>query len=305
MNENEDIIVQGNFMQKNFKFFGLLSAIYACFFTFCLYKNMSGITIPIFTAVTLCYYHLCMKKLEASKKRCGYFYEAAIVLLGCATWITDDERIILMNFMGSFILIVTFMMHQFFQDKGWDIPQYIATFCITLIESMFHIAQPFDDFNHMIQSREKGKSKKLQYVFMGLLISIPFVIIILMLLSSADSVFANSLEFLFRNIVIPQNLIGITIMTILAFLSSYCFLAFLTGEKVEMKKGKRKEGEPIIAITFTSLIASIYVIFSGIQVFYLFLGNIPICKRGILSVGCSMYTQSCLSTFLYLLFQRS
>jgi len=275
MNENQEIMVKGHMMQKNFIFFGLLSGIYACFFTFCLYKNMSGITIPFFTAGTLCYYYLCMKKLEVSKKRDAYFYEVAILLLGFATWITDDERTILMNYMGMFILIVSFMMHQFFQDKEWDIPQYIATFCITLIESMFHIAQPFDDFDHMIKAREKGKNNKIQYVFMGLLISIPFVIIILLLLSSADTVFANSLEFLFKNIVIPQNLIGITIMTILAFLSSYCFLTYLSKEKIEGKKGKRKEGEPIIAITFTTLIALIYIIFSGIQVFYLFLGNIP------------------------------
>jgi len=275
MNENDEIMVKAHTMQKDFEFFGILSVIYACFFTFCLYKNMSGITIPLFTVGTLCYYYLCMKKLEVSKKKDGYFYEVAIILLGFATWITDDERVILMNFIGMFVLIVTFMMHQFFQDKEWDIPQYIATFCTTLIESMFHIAKPFEDLNHMIQSREKRKDGKMQYVFMGLLISVPFVIIILILLSSADLVFANSIDFLWRNIVIPKNLIGIILMTILAFLSSYCFLAFLSKDKIEIGKGKRKEGEPIIAITFTTLIALIYIIFSGIQVFYLFLGNIP------------------------------
>ena len=124
MNENEEIMVKDHIMQKNFIFFGLLSGIYACFFTFCLYKNMSGITIPLFTVGTLCYYYLCMKKLEVSKKKDGYFYEVAIILLGFATWITDDERVILMNFIGMFVLIVTFMMHQFFQDKEWDISIY-------------------------------------------------------------------------------------------------------------------------------------------------------------------------------------
>ena len=275
MNENEEIMVKDHIMQKNFIFFGLLSGIYACFFTFCLYKNMSGITIPFFTIGTLCYYYLCMKKLEVSKKIDGYFYQVAIISLGFATWITDDERIILMNFMVVFILLVSFMMHQFFHDKEWDIPQYIAIFCTTLIESIFQIAQPFQDLNHMIKSRVKGKNSKIQYVFMGLLISIPFLIVILILLSSADSVFENSLEFIWKNIVIPQNFIGITLMTILAFLSSYCFLAFLSKDKIESGKVKRKEGEPIIAITFTTLIALIYIVFSGIQVFYLFLGNIP------------------------------
>jgi len=275
MNENEEIMAQGHIMQKNFKFFGLLSGIYACFFTFCLYRNIAGITVPFFTVGTLCYYYLCMKKLEVSRNRSGYFYEVAIILLGCATWITDDERVIVMNYGGMFILIVSFMMHQFFHDKEWDIPQYIATFCVTIIESILCLGQPFYDCNYMIKAREKGKDNKVQYVFMGLFISIPFIIIILMLLSSADSVFANTLDFLWKNIVIPKNLIVIMLMTVFAFLSSYSFLAFLIKEKVEWKKGKRKEGEPIIAITFTALIALIYVFFSGIQVIYLFMGNIP------------------------------
>lgn len=276
MNENEEIMADDHIMQKNFKFFGLVSGVYACFFTICLYQNASGLTMLPFVAGTLYYFYLCMKKLGISIKKDSYFYEAAILLLGCATWITDDERIILMNYLGIFILLVSFMLHQFFQDKEWDIPQYIDSFLRSLFGTIGCIPQPFFHFNHMIKSKEKEKNQSIQYVFMGLIISIPIIIIILMLLSSADFVFANALEFMWKGVVIPENIIGMTLMTIFAFFAAYCFLAFLTKDRTEGKKGRRREGEPIIAITFTSLIALIYLIFSGIQVIYLFMGKMQL-----------------------------
>lgn len=276
MNEDYGIMVDDHIMQKNFKFFGLLSGVYACFFTICLYQNASGLTMLPFVVGTLYYFYLCMNKLGIPIKKDSYFYEAAILLLGCATWITDDVRIILMNYLGIFILLVSFMLHQFFLDKEWDIPQYINAFLGALFGTLGCIPLPFSHFNHMIKSKEKEKNQNLQYVFMGLIISIPIIIIILMLLSSADIVFANTLEFLWKGVVVPKNIVGTTLMTIFAFLAAYSFLAFLTKEREGGKKGRRREGEPIIAITFTSLIALIYLIFSGIQVIYLFMGKMQL-----------------------------
>ena len=45
-------------MRGNFPFFGWASAVYALFYTFCLYKNASGITYPFFVAGTLIYFGL-------------------------------------------------------------------------------------------------------------------------------------------------------------------------------------------------------------------------------------------------------
>ena len=48
------------FMRKNYAFFGGASALYALFYTFCLYRNASGITWPFFVAGTLVYFGLFM-----------------------------------------------------------------------------------------------------------------------------------------------------------------------------------------------------------------------------------------------------
>ena len=45
-------------MRGNFPFFAWASAVYALFYTLCLYKNASGITYPFFVAGTLIYFGL-------------------------------------------------------------------------------------------------------------------------------------------------------------------------------------------------------------------------------------------------------
>ena len=95
-------------MRNRFHFFGLATAIYALFFTFCLYKNYSGITFPFFVSGTLYYFCLCMKKLSIPLKKNAYFYAISIVLLGIATFLTDDTRIIVMNYIAVLFYLSVF-----------------------------------------------------------------------------------------------------------------------------------------------------------------------------------------------------
>ena len=57
----------------NFQFFGVLSIVYGIFYCFCLYKNKSGITMPLFMAGTFAYFITCMKKLEITLKKDAWF----------------------------------------------------------------------------------------------------------------------------------------------------------------------------------------------------------------------------------------
>jgi len=277
---NQQKLNQQEIKNQNFQMIqkkpGLLSGIYALFFTFCLYKNAAGVTMPFFVAGTLFYFYLCMKKSEVLRKKDGYFYEVSILLLGCSTWITGDSRIILFNYGAIFLLLVMFMLHQFFRDEKWDIPEFIGNMISAVFGTIGSLHRPFTDYNSYIKGKNKEKRQIVPYIFAGLLIALPLIIIILMLLSSADLVFARSLEFIWKNIVIPENFIGILLLTLFAYFASYCFISYLTTVRKDMQKGKRKTGEPVIAITFNALIALVYLIFSGIQILYLFVGNLKL-----------------------------
>ena len=51
-------------VRDNYKYFGGLSLLYGFIFTFCLYKNVSGITFPICVAVTVLFAILFMRKIN-------------------------------------------------------------------------------------------------------------------------------------------------------------------------------------------------------------------------------------------------
>ena len=60
-------------MRRDFPFFGWASAVYALFYTFCLYKNASGITYPFFVAGTLIYFGLCSRRSGVPLKKDSTF----------------------------------------------------------------------------------------------------------------------------------------------------------------------------------------------------------------------------------------
>lgn len=51
-------------IRDNYKYFGGLSLVYGLIFTFCLYKNLSGITFPVCIGVTIVFAILFMKKIN-------------------------------------------------------------------------------------------------------------------------------------------------------------------------------------------------------------------------------------------------
>ena len=84
-------------MKEHFSFFGLGSLLYSVFFTFCLYKNASGITYPFFVIGTLCYFFFSTQKLGVPYKKDSIFYIISIVLLGISNCLTNSEQILAMN----------------------------------------------------------------------------------------------------------------------------------------------------------------------------------------------------------------
>lgn len=267
---------------RHFGFFSIGSLLYALFYTFCLYKNSSGITYPFFIGGTLFYFFLSLKKLGISAKKDSLFYMVALMLLGISTFLTDDGNIHFMNKMGIFVLTFSMMIHNFFRDDDWNLSKYLSAIAQTVFGSFSVLNRPFSDFNLYLKEKRKSNTQddednsKGKYILYGLLISVPVLIVIIFLLGSADMVFAALIEKMFESISLPQNLISICFSIIFAFLASYCVITYLVNHSIKEQVDDKRVGEPILAITISSLLSIIYVIFSGIQILYLFMGNMQL-----------------------------
>lgn len=103
---------------------------------------------------------------------------------------------------------------------------------------------------------------------------------VIILLSSADEVFLKLFKEA-RNLlsidVIVDNIFGIIIMFAVGFIAPYALTKYLISGKISVKEGNTGNNEPIIAIIITSGITILYIIFSLIQIVYLFMrkGTIP------------------------------
>lgn len=276
MNEN----LKEQKMVSEFPFFIWATLAYALFYVVCLYKNGAGITFPLFTAGTITYFILCMRKLNVAVKKYSIFYMVCIELLGLSTCLTDSWAIVLLNKCSIFFLIIVFLLHNFYENKNWNFLEHIKAYFLATIVPIIFIGKPFIQYlaykkNKVVNEENKIKSKIL-YVILGIVISIPLVIVVLFLLMSADAVFENVFDKMFENLNI-FTLIGdgilSSILFVVVFFCAYMLLSFLSNYNVNGTKKETEGGEPIIAITVCAILSVIYVLFCGIQVVYLFIGS--------------------------------
>ncbi len=267
--------IQG--VRDHFGQIALVTLIYAVFYTFCLYKNMQGITFPFFVGGTYCYFIYCMKLLDISCKKETFFYIICSVLLGISTFCTDSFPIHFFNMCGILLLIGSFLIHQTYEDQKWDFGKYLGAVFYTAISAIAHLFQPFGHFDYFLKHRGKESNGKGKYIWYGIFITIPLLLIVLALLSSADVVFGRLLEKVFdiRSLV-PGDVFGVIFMTIFVFFGAYAYLCSVISKDLREEVTDQRTGEPIIAITFTSVLTVVYLVFCLIQIVYLFLGGMKL-----------------------------
>lgn len=263
-------------IRENYEFFGVISIIYAMFYTFCLYKNYSGITVPLLEIGTIYYYMLVLKKLGIQIKKDSVFYIISIVLLGISICITDDIRLIMMSKFGIMILFMSFLLHHFYDDTKWSFGKYFESLVGLLIITIAACLDPFIDAVKAIQLRQKKKNGKLKYIVIGIMITIPLIFIIMALLLSADRIFENIFVNAVGELLVFENLFYITLMASFSYVVIYSFINAVAKREIKEEVIDRRTWEPIIAITGCVIISFIYILFCGIQIAGLFLGQMQL-----------------------------
>ena len=276
-------------LKEHFPFFGVGSALYALFYTVCLYRNASGITYPFFVIGTLCYFFFSMRKLGIPYKKDSVFYIASVVLLGISNCLTNSEPLLFMNKCGIFLLTFILMIHTVYMDKNWNFPEYLAALVQTAGTVFSCILRPFSDmvFYFDAQKREQtGKQSYLLPILTGIAITLPVLIIMTILLIGADNaVFGDMLVNLFStNIFVDVGFwtilvfldsyleyFGSILLTIIVFFGFYAVHAALSMKNVKEEVTDYRVFEPDTAIIFTATLSTLYLIFSMVQILQILL----------------------------------
>ena len=263
------------FMKTHFLWFGGTACLYAFLYTFCLYDNPAGITYPAAVAVTILFSVLWLGKAGIMVKRGSFFYFAAMLLLGISTCMTAKRQIHLFNTTGILLLFCAAMLHQMYEDRNWNFSVYMKQMLLFIGTCIISLFKPFEHIRYYLSqkktARKPDEKKQTSSILAGIGIAGLFLLCVMPLLITSDQVFARYLVKFFS---IPDIGTGIGLFFCFwaGFLLLYVFFAALFQQN--LKEPVKKEEHPanaLTGITFTAILAFIYVLFSGIQIIFLFL----------------------------------
>lgn len=262
-------------MKENFGFFGPVTFLYALFYAFCMFQNGSGITFPFFVAASLLFLCFSLSKLGLTLKKGSSFYMISMMLLAVSTFCTDDGRIIFFNKAGIFLLTMSLLLHQFYDTGRWKLGKYLGNIFLLVFASIGELYRPFADAGRYFKQREGKKNKTFWYAVLGLVLAVPLLAIVIALLASADAVFRRMTDTLLEGVSFG-NVFNVLFRIAFLFMASYQLTAFLCRRSLSEAVQDHRKGEPVLAITINSLLAVIYLLFSCIQIVYLFLGKMQL-----------------------------
>lgn len=263
--------------QQKGEHFGLLvfpTLLYAVIYTFLLYDNWASVTMPIFVAATAVYVFYIMKNSGVEiRKRTGW-YVLAMALLGISDMLTGNEIIQFFNNLGIFLMLICMLLYNYFDVRGWGFWQYAGSILGAVCGALGQVAEPFSDGAAYFHGAKERKKSRGIYILLGLVIALPILAVVTGLLYSADAVFAQVLrETLNLN---PATICLVMLFFLFAFFSAYCGMRYLGKKELDIDCKERTRWEPLIAITVTLLVSVVYLMFSGIQIFGLFLGKMAL-----------------------------
>lgn len=262
-------------IKENFHIYGVASILYGILYVFCMFKNDAGITYPIFVVATIGYIVFVLRKLEAKLKKESRFYMIAMVLLGISTFCTDDERIILLNKAGVFLLTICMILGIVYDTSKWNLGKYFGSIAKVCVMTVGEICTPFYDAAWYFKNKLGKKNSKYLYLIIGVAITIPIFVVVFVLLTSADAVFRDWASHLVADID-GWDLYMMVLMFLFMTFGSYCMVAYLSKKDIKEEVTDSRKLEPLIGIPVASVLSLLYLVFSGIQIVYLFMGNMQL-----------------------------
>lgn len=203
-----------------------------------------------------------------------YFISAALISFG--NCLTDNRFFLLFNHIGSFLLFTIACLKLFYSDKQWDFGKYTGILFTYWIEILEVIPVPFRDFHAYHKKTEAKSSELFRYVLLGIVIGSPILIITTLLLCSADPIMSdilnitNLIEWMVNHFI--ENIFFIPCCFVLFTLLPYLIFAALCKKALPEEMKEPKQHKSIIATTIFFMIDIVYVLFSGIQFLFLFIG---------------------------------
>ena len=218
----------------------------------------------------------------AADRRC-IFYIASLILLSMSKFTTASYPLQWMDTLFIAIMLAALVLEYSIRSAGQSFRADIAGMLAVMFRPVIFFARPFEDAADYLKNlsnrktiHKKGVSKD---IIIGIVTAVPVIIVVTALLGDADAVFAKVVSDIINNIRISENawdIIGIIFMISAVFIASYCICCMIGTKHTAGHKTEIKSNKTLSAVTFTGMLTSVYLVFSVIQIVYLFIGNMTL-----------------------------
>lgn len=267
-------------LRENYGYVSGLCLLYGVIFAFCRYENPNGITEPVLMCAMIGISYLLLKRIGVEVKKKTAAYAVGMALLGISTAMTCSGFLVFFNMAGSLLLFLAGMMHQFYEDEKWSFPTFIKNITVVCFTALGHASRPFSH-GYAYLAEAKGESagskrKTAAAVGIGILIAAGLLLVVFPTLLRSDMVFAGLFKDWFIEIKFGSAFV-IGLMILAGFTASYALLSALCSRQFEDASHLGKQYNALVGITFTGILAGVYVLYAGVQIGYLFLklGTLP------------------------------
>lgn len=245
----------------------IISIVTSILFSILVYKNTSGIGVFFFTLIAFAAASYILKLFNKPFKKSSIPYVVCAILLSISTCTTANTTIIALNNLGIILLFFTFLINQ--MNPVFTLLNVLHS----MLNVTFYIEKPFVDIKNELAFIKNEKTDIILKGLCGLVISLPVLAVITALLASADAVFSSIVGSFFKHSVPSSGMVGRFITGLLFFLIFYC--AFYSCDNIPALMKRQKQYNNSIGVICALLpITVIYLIFSVIQIAFLFLHGI-------------------------------
>lgn len=274
-----------------------ISVIFGLIYAACFTDNNTGIACPVFGIIFIMSMLYIIKKSGRQITYRSIIYGVGFVLLSFIPFVSDNTYIFYTSRILIIVLGIKLALEVYYKPENAGILRNIYSIIEFALTMIFQIPAPVKDYSEYRKEHEPiYNNKRTGQIIKGILISVPFLVIILWLLSSADAVFNSIISGIFVSPYSIVTFIKFIFAFLVGFLIIYCGYKALSGNTVSFDEIFVKQSDVIIGITFTGIVSAVYVIFCTIQILVLFTNQENLLPEGY------TYAQYARTGFFQLLF---
>jgi len=245
-------------------------------------EKLPGISYPVFVIAFYAMFFYNLRSTIKPEASLGWFLTIPILALSITYTLFSNEVFMILNFLCIPVLVIiqtTLITGN--NQYSWFNARFISDITVSMFaRTLINVLKPFIAvFSFISTKTDKGKYAPVKKVLLGLVLSAPLVLIVILLLSSADAVFGHyvgNIPDILENIHLDEFLSHAVVILIGGIaLFSYTF-SLLTKDLA--REGRVSEDpaasvrifDPVIVVTMLVMVNIIYLFFVLIQFTYLF-----------------------------------